>query len=314
MRPRQTLARLIALLLSVCTAAAAERNLAEDAARLKIPPDWLAEVTTTYDTGEPWKEARQHIRKLLGQGKHREAIKLTYDYLIVRKVNKNTHEYPMYVYLGGEYAWAIQIYEQRLKQKGSEHAHESRCLASCYMKYGETDKALKALRFGAKHLPKPPWDKMAAAGIEDHMGDVYAQEGNAETAKRHYQKAMALYRGANPRYGRHLLPRRVAKIQAKLDLMQLEELDVTKLRDGVFSGQSIGYTKVLTTMVTLRGGRIVDIKVRHKENIEQGATRTIPQQIIEKQSLQVDAVTCATITTQAIVEATYRALQKAGLK
>jgi len=36
--------------------------------------------------------------------------------------------------------------------------------------------------------------------------------------------------------------------------------------------------------------------------------------MIEKQSLEVDGVTGATVTTQAVIEGTYRALRSAGLK
>jgi len=55
----------------------------------------------------------------------------------------------------------------------------------------------------------------------------------------------------------------------------------------------------------------VDISLGHQEKIEQGARKTIPRQIVERQSLDVDAITGATVTVQAIVEAVYRALESA---
>jgi uncharacterized protein with FMN-binding domain len=66
--------------------------------------------------------------------------------------------------------------------------------------------------------------------------------------------------------------------------------------------------------VRVQGGRIVDVQLRHKEKIEQRATTSVPRQIVERQSLDVDAVTAATVTVQAVVEATYRALTRAGAK
>jgi len=45
-----------------------------------------------------------------------------------------------------------------------------------------------------------------------------------------------------------------------------------------------------------------------------GATTSVPKQIIERQSLTVDAVTGATVTVQAIVQAVYEALRKAETK
>jgi len=65
-------------------------------------------------------------------------------------------------------------------------------------------------------------------------------------------------------------------------------------------------------MVRLRGGRIVDIRLQRQEKIEQGATKIVPKQIIERESLAVDAITGATVTVQAIVEVVYRALENAS--
>ncbi len=54
--------------------------------------------------------------------------------------------------------------------------------------------------------------------------------------------------------------------------------------------------------------------VKHEEKIDLNATRIVPQRIIEKQSVQVDAVTGATVTSQAIVEGAFQALKQAGLQ
>jgi uncharacterized protein with FMN-binding domain len=66
--------------------------------------------------------------------------------------------------------------------------------------------------------------------------------------------------------------------------------------------------------VTVRRGRITDITVRHTEKIHQNATKIIPKRIVDSQSLKVDAVTSATVTSQAIVDATLNAIRKAGRK
>jgi len=56
----------------------------------------------------------------------------------------------------------------------------------------------------------------------------------------------------------------------------------------------------------------VDIRLQHQEKIERGATKIVPKQIIERESLAVDAITGATVTVQAIVEVVYRALENAS--
>ena len=53
--------------------------------------------------------------------------------------------------------------------------------------------------------------------------------------------------------------------------------------------------------------------LRGEEKIDLSATKLVPQQIIKQQSLQVDGVTGATITSQGIVEGAFQALKQAGL-
>ncbi len=66
--------------------------------------------------------------------------------------------------------------------------------------------------------------------------------------------------------------------------------------------------------MTVRGGQIADIQLKHKEKIDQNACVLIPQWITQQQSLGVDAISGATVTRDAIINGVYRCLQKAGLK
>ena len=308
--------KLLWLLVAAATSVGAGESRLDEALRnLKIPPDWLAEAKSDYSTATPWKDARLHIRKLLSEGRNREAVKLTYIYHVVQKNGSpDGHEYPMYLFLGGEPAWAVKVYANRLRDKPQGHAFDYSALASLYAQYGEHQRALDTLNDAMQRLPDPPWRINAEANIHDKLGDAYAAKGDVEKATEHYREAIRLFPTSNQPYGRHLLHRNAAKVQAKLDLLGIKTLDITQLKDGVYRGTSLGYAKDINATVTLRGGKITDIQLRHEEKIEQGACKSVPRQIIERQSLQVDAVTGATVTVQAIVEATYRALQKAGMK
>ena len=303
-------------LLSSGEVRAAGSTLAEALKKVEIPPDWFDDVEVKYDLKTPWKKARLDIRKMLAEGgpKAKQAVKLTYIFIVVNKVPPDDHEYPLNLFLGGEYAWATKVYMERLKSLPKGHSHEYRNLASLYVRFGEPEKAIEILTAGLERLPDPPWHIMNEAGLHDSLGDVYAKVGDTEKAAQEYRTAMKLFPTSKQPYGRHLMPRHVAKTQSKLDLMLRKALDLGKLRDGTYQGRSLGYGKELHATVMIRGGRIIDIRLRHQEKIEQGATKLIPKQIIEKQSLDVDAITGATVTTQAIVEATYRALLRAGLK
>ena len=59
---------------------------------------------------------------------------------------------------------------------------------------------------------------------------------------------------------------------------------------------------------------MADITIRHEEKIDQNACTLVPRQIIDSQSLQLDAITGATVTTDAIVNGVHRCLKKAGLQ
>ena len=293
---------------------AGEAALAEQTAQFKVPPAWLEGQTVHYDMAKPWKEARLHVRKLLSEGKNREAVKISYVYHSEKRGSPDGHEYPMYLFLGGEHVWAARVYAERQRAHAKGYVYETSALASIHAKFGEHARAIELLESGFGRLPDPPERDMAMAGLHDALGDVHAAKGDNDKAVEHYGKAMEWYGKARPRYGHHLLPRRVAKVQAKLDLLGKESLDISSLRDGVYHGQSLGYGTPVHAAVTVKGGRITDIQLRHEEKIEQGATKSVPKQIIERQSLAVDAVTGATITVQAIVEATSRALSRAGAK
>lgn len=288
-------------------------SLSDALAKLKVPPDWFSEVKVDYDTSLPWSDARLEVRRLLSENKNREAIKLTYLYMQKNDIGDG-HEYPMYLYMGGEYAWAVQEYRKHLSTLPAGPTNDYLSLAACYRHFGKYAQALEVLNIALQRLPAPPWRIAREADIHDCLGDIHLTLGNVEQARLHYLKAMALYPKSDQPYGRHLLHRRVAKIQSKLDLLMINALGSARLQDGTYTGQSLGYVDEILVTVAIARGRIADVRVQHKEKIDQNATVIIPKRIIEKQSLKVDGITGATITYDAIIDATLQALKKAGLK
>jgi fumarate reductase flavoprotein subunit len=123
-----------------------------------------------------------------------------------------------------------------------------------------------------------------------------------------------VYPTAKPPYGGHLLPRRAAAVKSKLDLLTFRSLETATLRDGQYRERALGYAGDIHVTLSITSGRIADIQLRHEEKIDQNACVTVPQQIIERQSLQVDGISGATVTKNAIVDGVYRALKKAGLE
>ncbi len=296
----------------------AERpKLDELLAKLAIPPPWLEQVQTQYDTSKPWKEARLEIRRLLGFGRvetHREAIKLTWIYLQKGDIGDG-HEYPMYTFLGGEPVWSIRAHEEFIaKPHENMPIHSHLTLASLHSQYGEFDKAKTTLDVAMKGLPPPPWDVMRKADMLDAYGDLYAAWGKTDEAKRYYAEATALYPTAKPPFGGHLLPRRAAQVQSKLDLLTFQSVATAELRDGQYQDKALGYAGDINVTLTVREGKIADIRLKHEEKIDQNACVLIPQRIIDAQSLQVDGISGATVTKDAIVHGVYRCLRQAGLR
>lgn len=298
----------------------AAARLEEQLAAFTIPPAWLASVQPKWSTAKPWKEGRQEIRNLLGKGddaSRREGIKLTWDYLQKNDIGDG-HEYGMYMFLGGEPLWAIHVYREWLAR--DDHSYPPyfgvKALAALYAQYGVFEEAEKVLTKSMSFKsPDPKWNEVRAAELNDAFGDLYAAWGKIDQAKTSYQEAARLFPLGKPPYGKHLLPRKAKKVQAKLDLLSTASLDGASLRDGQYRETSLGYSGDVQLVVQVKGGRMVSVRVtKHQEKIDQNACVLIPQRMSDVQSLQVDGVSGATVTRDAIVSGALSALKKAGLK
>lgn len=295
-------------------------TLAQALSAVKVPPDWMAATPVNWDVNKPWKDGRLEIRRLLGFGTvdgNREAIKLTWLYFNKKDIGDG-HELPLYLLLGAEFAWAVKAHEEFIAQQaaaGKYPLYPYKSLAACYMHFGAYDKAYQVLNHALQLASKqtPQQRDIMEAGIHSMLGDLFLEQGKNAEAKKEYTEAARLYPLANPTYGKHLLPRRVAIVQAKLALIDAKALGSVTLKDGSYPGSALGYTGPIDATVIVKAGKLADIQLNHTEKIDNNATILVPAQIIKKQSLQVDNITAATVSTEAIKAATLEALRKAGL-
>ena len=66
--------------------------------------------------------------------------------------------------------------------------------------------------------------------------------------------------------------------------------------------------------MTVRKSRIESVKLDHSEKADLGARTIIPERIVREQRIEVDGITGATATSQAIKSAVFQAIkQSAGL-
>ena len=98
----------------------------------------------------------------------------------------------------------------------------------------------------------------------------------------------------------------------------LEDYNITKSgtwKDGSYSEEATGKKGKFEVTVTIEDGKILDINIgNNNETPDKGgvAIETIPDEIIDIQSPNVDAISGATITSDAIKDAVARCLERAS--
>lgn len=163
---------------------------------------------------------------------------------------------------------------------------------------GETDTALKAV------------DAIVRAGGDPddayiYAGDACRTAGRFRDALAYYQKVLDVPAGDDKR-----VQRNHDRARSSIEAIQLfETLDVTKVPDGARTASSFGYEGPIEVEVTTAGGRITQVRVtHHTEKQFYSAISDTTRKIVEKQSVKVDATSSATITSEAIINATAKAL------
>ncbi len=86
-------------------------------------------------------------------------------------------------------------------------------------------------------------------------------------------------------------------------------------KDGTYQGQAVGkegYIKVEVTVANSKIESVVILEHMETEGISDPAIETIPSKIVEAQSLDIDTVSGATVTSNAIIDAVSEALKSAS--
>jgi uncharacterized protein with FMN-binding domain len=97
--------------------------------------------------------------------------------------------------------------------------------------------------------------------------------------------------------------------------LPLNSIDFSRLKDGTYIGEYDGgmyHWRTNKIQVTVTGGKVTDIKaVEHKENQSADFLNTLYGRVIDAQSLQVDVVSGATLTSKAYLQGVENALKQA---
>lgn len=311
-------------------------------------PDWWNTVQLTFPPtldltwskppkGAPWtpnKYLSQYLWSTVNENpsKWNEGARLLHHVLTVNKDNPEPLKQTMQA-LGGLYRNLLQDYARAAywwRKAGFEDDEE---LGHCYWMLGSKEMAVKALEHvGADESRhgsviklwsdigeyEKAFNLAAKKATEDDnpdvaylcAGDICRKTGRYVDAIAYYNKVLALAKG-----GRDLKQSK-GRAQASLDAVKLyDALDLKRVADGVFSADSFGYSGQVYVNVTVKGGRIEKVEVpKHTEKQYYGSLTDTPRQIVAKQSVKnIDTYSSATITSEAIINATAKAL-KSGMK
>ena len=103
------------------------------------------------------------------------------------------------------------------------------------------------------------------------------------------------------------------KIVKEAKELENVSIDVSKLEDGTYEGHSELGPVIVDVKVTVEKGKITEIEiVNHQNGLGQSAN-VIVDEMVDKNTYDVDAVSGATVSSEVIINAVNDALQK-GLK
>lgn len=199
---------------------------------------------------------------------------------------------------GYEVGLAKCYYRLGNKQMAVQTLNRTGGTPAIWCELGEFDRALQEAEKARRG-----WMKESALVV---CGDVCRRAGEYDKALNYYTQATRLPN--NDKY-KHTIPQARERIVA----MRAEQaVDVSRLSDGTYSGQAIGYSGPIHVSLSVADKRITSMKVtRHVEKQYYSALTDVPDQVVRNQSVKgIDATSGATITAEALVRAAAQALAK----
>ncbi|MDF2592746.1 MAG: FMN-binding protein [Clostridia bacterium] len=103
---------------------------------------------------------------------------------------------------------------------------------------------------------------------------------------------------------------RAMGMQEELPVIQMDKVELNKIADGSYTGEYLGKLVKVVVEVTVKDNKIVDIVIMKHDNGLGKKAEKIVDQIIKRQSLDVEVVSGATSSSKAILKAVEVALSK----
>ena len=310
------------------------------------PPDWYEATPLNYpktlDLSWPQKPpGGWNSQKNVGQfvfdvinpntGRWREGIRFMHYMLQHHKDNPEKLTRAMQT-LGRMYHDFEEDYARAAfwwRKAGLERTRQSPVsvkLARSYWKLGSKQMAVQLLnRLPLYSTTIKLWADMGETSKALQLSEAYARSGYSDIAYLYAGDACRIlgkYREAINYYEKVLKTPATGKAQKRIErnhgraraniegIKVFDSLDISRVADGAYKGRSLGYAGDVNVEVVVRSGRIESVGVTsHKEKQFYSALTDTPRQIVAKQGLKgIDAVSGATITSEAIINATAKAL------
>jgi uncharacterized protein with FMN-binding domain len=274
---------------------------------------WLTQYiwTTVNENPAKWKEGIKLLHHTLNVNKDdpgklkqsMNALATAYAELLSdfpraafwwRKGGGGGHGYSNNVALARCY-WKMGSREMAVEALGNE-ASITPPLVRAWGDLGETDKALK---LGVSALKGDPINFNLA------LGDVSRSAGLYTQAIAYYESALAL----------HVPPRLKFRLEANLEAAKGADAfnHFDRVPAGVYVATSTGYAGPVEVTVEVTNSRLESVKVtNHSERQYYSSIAETPARILQKQGIKgVDTTTGATMTSEAILNATAKAIANA---
>ncbi len=308
-------------------------------------PDWWDSVPVNYPRTldlswpdkppPPWNNQRnigQYVWDIINPnpGRWREGVRLMDHLLSVHKDDPSRRNRAMremarmYQDLLRDYARAAFWWQKAGVAEGQDYAGVQ--LAECYWRLGSKEMANEML---AKTPPAftmiKLWADMGEVDLALEMAEANARGAAADIAciyagdacrvAGRYAKALEYYQRvlAVPATGQMMrrIQRNHQRATANIEGIRLfDSLDLARIPDGKYQGSSVGFEYPLQVAVTVKQGRIEAVQVTsQQEKQPYNSLIETPAKIIAKQSVKgVDTTSRATITSEAVINATAKAL------
>jgi uncharacterized protein with FMN-binding domain len=309
----------------------------------KKQPDWFESTVMNHpesldlswpmDAKGPWDESKNVGQYLWGrikpnEGRWHSGIKLVHQCMALHENDTQKLSRDMDT-LGEMYFTLLQDYPRAAfwlqKAKAPVSRQTGIHLAECYWRLGNQAMAMELMR--GKSLHPSAIKLLGDMGEIDqalrvtsyyaktpqsddaflNAGDALRSAGRLDDAIEYYQRVIDSSNARNEEYRQRNLARAAGAIEA---IKLYDRADLTRVKDGTYTDSSTGYNGKLEVQIKVSGGKIETARVtKHQEKQFYAAITDTTAQIINKQSIQdIDGTSGATITSQAIIHASARAL------